>query len=44
VITDSNGTPSPKVFYKVSSNTRRLLDHGIRNAEKVLAAVGARRT
>ena len=43
-VTDSNGIPAPKVFYKVSNNTRRLLDHGIRNAEKVLNAAGAYRT
>ncbi|MDA1296801.1 MAG: GMC family oxidoreductase [Chloroflexi bacterium] len=43
-IKDSNGIPAPKVFYRVSNNTRRLLDHGIRNAERVLLAAGAHRT
>lgn len=43
-IVDSNGIPAPKVIYNVSRNTRKLLDHGIRNAEKVLEAAGAQRT
>ena len=42
-LTDSNGIPAPRVTYKVSQNTRKLLDHGIRNAEKVLVAAGAHR-
>jgi choline dehydrogenase-like flavoprotein len=42
-LTDSNGIPAPRVTYKVSQNTRKLLDHGIRNAEKVLTAAGAHR-
>ena len=41
---DSNGIPAPRVFYRVSDNTRKLLDHGNRNAEKVLEAAGAHRT
>lgn len=43
-LVDSNGIPAPKIFYTVSRNTRNLLDHGIRNAEKVLEAAGAHRT
>jgi choline dehydrogenase-like flavoprotein len=38
---DSNGIPSPKVFYKLSQNSRKQMDHAIRNAEKVLKAAGA---
>ena len=41
---DSNGIPAPKIIYKTSSNTRKLLDHGIRNAEKVLREAGAHKT
>jgi len=38
---DSNGIPSPKVSYKVSGNTRRLLDHGISKARQVFDVAGA---
>jgi choline dehydrogenase-like flavoprotein len=38
---DSNGIPAPKIFYKTAPNTRKLLDHAIRNAEKLLKAAGA---
>jgi choline dehydrogenase-like flavoprotein len=38
---DSNGIPAPKVFYKLSQNSRKQLDHAIRNAERVLRAAGA---
>lgn len=41
---DSNGIPAPRVRYKTSPNTRRLLDHGIRNARRVFEAAGAHRT
>lgn len=40
-LTDSSGIPAPKVTYTVSENSRRLLDDGIRNAEKVLREAGA---
>ncbi len=43
-LVDSNGIPAPKVVYRVSDNTRKLLDHGIANGEKVLRAAGAVRT
>ena len=38
---DLNGIPAPKIFYKLSQNSRKQLDHGIRNAERVLRAAGA---
>jgi choline dehydrogenase-like flavoprotein len=38
---DSNGIPAPKIFYKLSQNSRKQLDHAIRNAERVLKAAGA---
>ncbi|MBI4219173.1 MAG: GMC family oxidoreductase [Chloroflexi bacterium] len=40
-LTDSNGIPSPKVTYRVSENTRRLLDHGIGKARQVFEIAGA---
>jgi choline dehydrogenase-like flavoprotein len=43
-LTDSSGIPAPKIWYRLSDNTRRLIDHGIRNAEKVLKEAGAHRT
>jgi choline dehydrogenase-like flavoprotein len=41
---DSHGIPAPRAFYKISQNTRKLLDHGIANAVKVMEAAGAHRT
>ena len=43
-LTDSSGIAAPQVFYRMSDNTRRLLDHGIANARKALEAAGAHRT
>lgn len=41
---DSNGIPAPRVRYKTSTNTRKLLDHGIRNARRVFEAAGAHKS
>ncbi len=41
VLKDSSGIPSPKVFYRLSQNSRRLLDDGLRNGEILLEAAGA---
>ena len=41
ILKDSNGIPSPKVNYKVSKNSRKLLDHGLKNAEIILKEAGA---
>ena len=38
---DSNGIPSPKVFYTLSDNSRKQLDDAIRNAETALHEAGA---
>ena len=40
-LTDSNGIPAPKVTYRLSENSRRMLDHGIERAQEVLTAAGA---
>jgi choline dehydrogenase-like flavoprotein len=42
VLKDSHGIPAPKIDYKVSNNTRAMMDHGIARAREVLEAAGAR--
>ncbi len=42
-LTDSDGIPAPKVEYRVSENTRRMLRHGRERAREVLIAAGAKR-
>lgn len=41
-LTDSSGIPAPRVVYRMSDNSLRMMDHGIRNAQKVMKAAGAR--
>ena len=41
---DKNGIPLPRIYYKTSENTRKLLDHGIRSAEKLLKEAGCYET
>jgi choline dehydrogenase-like flavoprotein len=41
VLTDSSGIPAPRIHYKVSDNSRRLLDFHIARAEESLRAAGA---
>jgi choline dehydrogenase-like flavoprotein len=41
-LADSNGIPAPRVSYRLSENSRRMLDHGIARAAEVLHAAGAR--
>ena len=40
-LTDSNGIPAPKVFYKLSTNSRNQLDDAIENAVTALNEAGA---
>ncbi len=40
-LTDSCGIPSPKIEYKLSENSRKMLDHGIGTATQVLKTAGA---
>jgi choline dehydrogenase-like flavoprotein len=42
VLTDSHGIPAPKVEYTVGENSRRMIEHGVANAKRVLALIGAR--
>jgi choline dehydrogenase-like flavoprotein len=40
---DSHGIPAPRIDYRISENTRRMMEHGIARAEEILAAAGATR-
>jgi choline dehydrogenase-like flavoprotein len=44
ILTDSHGIPAPKVRYRLSDNSERMIDHGIARAREVLEAAGAKRT
>jgi len=41
---DSTGIPAPRVTYKLSENTLRMLDHGARAAHELLRTAGATET
>ena len=41
ILKDSNGIPAPKINYKVSKESRKLLAHGLKNAEIILKKAGA---
>lgn len=40
-ITDSHGIPAPRVRYRLSENSERMLDYGVARAREVLEAAGA---
>jgi choline dehydrogenase-like flavoprotein len=40
-LTDSDGIPAPKLTYRVSENSRRILEFNVRRAEESLRAAGA---
>ena len=40
-LTDSNGIPAPKVTYKLSNNSQKMLAHAIERAKEALTAAGA---
>lgn len=40
---DGNGIPAPKISYRLSENSRSMLDFGIARATEVLEAAGAKR-
>ncbi len=42
-LADSNGIPAPKVRYRMSENTVRMLAHGVDRAREVMEAAGARK-
>ncbi len=41
---DSNGIPSPKVTYRLSDNSKRMLAHGLKKGKEVMVASGALKT
>jgi len=41
---DSDGIPAPKVTYRLSENSRRMLAHAVARGEEVLGAAGAKST
>ena len=43
-LTDSNGIPAPKIHYRLSENSERMLEHGVARGREVLVAAGARET
>ena len=43
VLKDSSGVPAPKLHYRVSDNSRRLLDFNIERARESLVTAGAHR-
>jgi len=40
-LTDSNGIPAPKLQYRLSENSRQMLEHGVARGVEVLEAAGA---
>jgi choline dehydrogenase-like flavoprotein len=41
-LVDGNGIPAPKIQYRLSENSKRMLEHGVARATEVLEAAGAR--
>jgi choline dehydrogenase-like flavoprotein len=41
-LTDSHGIPAPKVQYRLSDNTTKMMAHGVDRAKEALLAAGAR--
>src|SRR3546814_19689752 len=40
-LTDSDGIPAPKITYRLSENTRRMLAHGLERGRELTRAAGA---
>ena len=38
---DANGIPAPKINYRLSENSRKMLDHGLARGTEVMTAAGA---
>ena len=41
---DSNGIPSPKIFYSLGENSKLMLAHGLQKGRELMIAAGASRT
>jgi choline dehydrogenase-like flavoprotein len=42
-LVDGHGIPAPKITYRLSENSRRMLEHGVARAREALEAAGAKR-
>jgi len=42
VLKDSNGIPAPRIDYTIGENSRRMIEHALPNARRILEAAGAR--
>lgn len=40
-LVDSNGIPAPKITYKISQNSKKMLAHGLDRGKEVMAAAGS---
>jgi choline dehydrogenase-like flavoprotein len=40
-LVDADGIPAPKINYRLSENSRRMLEHGLARGTEVMAAAGA---
>jgi choline dehydrogenase-like flavoprotein len=40
-LTDGNGIPAPRIQYRLSENSRRMLEYGVARGKQVLEAAGA---
>ncbi len=43
-LTDAHGIPAPKIEYRLSDNSRRILDFGVERGKEALMAAGAQST
>jgi choline dehydrogenase-like flavoprotein len=43
-LTDSDGIPAPKISYRLSENSSKMLEHSVARAREVLEASGAKET
>jgi choline dehydrogenase-like flavoprotein len=43
-LTDADGIPAPKITYRLSRNSQRMLEHGVARGKEVLIAAGATET
>ena len=41
-LVDSNGIPAPKIAYRLSENSKRMLAHGLSRGEELMHAAGAK--
>lgn len=44
VLKDSHGIPSPKIYYRLGENTKKMLSHGLTRGRELMNASGAKKT